>query len=100
MMKKMKSFATLFLLSVLASEVWAAAEAVDVTVDGMVCSFCAQGITKKFKAQSAVETVKVVLSDQKVYLTLKDGQLLSDEAITSILKAAGYKVEKVERKPV
>ena len=42
-----------------------AAQKVDVTVGGMVCSFCAQGITKKFKARPEVEAVKVTLADQK-----------------------------------
>jgi mercuric ion binding protein len=95
---KLKGNTLVVLLSMLASTVWGAQTNVDVTVNGMVCSFCAQGITKKFKAQKEVESVKVVLQDQKVYLTLKDGADISDRDITQTLKKAGYSVEKIERK--
>ena len=47
---KTKWVASLILCGVLVSQSGAAGTAVSVTVNGMVCSFCAQGITKKFKA--------------------------------------------------
>ncbi len=80
-----------------ASTVWASVTKYEVTVKGMVCSFCAQGITKKMKARPEVEAVNVLLGEQKVYLTIKDGQSLSEEAIRKILKEAGYGVEKIEK---
>lgn len=70
---------------------------VKVTVNGMVCAFCAQGITKKFKAEPSVEAVDVKLSDKLVKLGLKDKQDLSDERIEEILKDAGFNVVKIER---
>jgi mercuric ion binding protein len=95
---KLKTNTLVFLSLMLCSTVWGAQTNVDVTVNGMVCSFCAQGITKKFKAKKEVDAVKVVLQDQKVYLTLKDGADLSDSDITQTLKKAGYSVAKIERK--
>lgn len=80
------------------SPVWAAATHADVTVNGMVCSFCAQGITKKFKARPEVDSVRVVLKDQQVHLIFKDGATMKDDEITALLRQAGYSVEKIDRK--
>lgn len=64
-----------------------------VGVKGMVCAFCAQGIEKKFKAQKEVESLKVSLENKYVELKFKDGQRLSNEKITEILKDAGYEAK-------
>ena len=69
-----------------------AGETQTVGVKGMVCSFCAQGITKKFKEQPEVQSVDVSLEKKYVKLTYKDGQKLSDEKISSLLKESGYDV--------
>lgn len=61
-----------------------------VGVKGMVCAFCAQGIEKKFKAQSEVESVQVSLESKFVLLKFKEGQHLSKDKIIEILKDAGY----------
>ena len=71
---------------------------VTISVKGMVCSFCAQGITKKFKAEDAVKKVDVSLKDHLVSLEIKEGKELTTASIASILKDAGYTVEKIERK--
>jgi len=89
---------SLITLALIVSPVWAAPTHVDVTVNGMVCSFCAQGITKKFKARPEVESVNVVLKDQQVHLTFKDGKTMKDADITALLRESGYSVEKIERK--
>lgn len=69
-----------------------AAESETVGVKGMVCSFCAQGITKKFKEQPEVANVEVSLQDKKVKLTYQDGKKLSHEKIETLLKESGYEV--------
>lgn len=74
-----------------------AGEKIDVTVKGMVCSFCSQGITKKFN-EEGVKSVKVDLEKHLVSLELKDEQKLSSERITKILSDSGYGVEKIETK--
>jgi mercuric ion binding protein len=69
-----------------------------VSVNGMVCSFCAQGIEKKFKAQKSVETVAVDLDNKKVTLQLKKGETISDETIKEIItNEAGYELVKIQR---
>ncbi len=74
------------------------ADQIEVTVKGMVCSFCAQGIQKKLKAEEAVEKVSVSLESRKVSIATKQGKSLSDDVIRNLLTEAGYSVEKFERK--
>lgn len=75
----------------------AQAETVKVQVNGMVCSFCAQGITKKFQAVSAVDSVKVDLDKKEVAIALKKDKSLTDAEIEKMIKESGYVVVKTER---
>jgi len=70
---------------------------IKVQVNGMVCSFCAQGLTKKFKAHDAVEGIQVDLDHKVVALSLKDGKNISDDEVKSLIQDAGFNVEKVTR---
>ena len=72
---------------------------INIKVKGMVCSFCVQGIEKKFKGEAAVDTVKVNLDDSLVSVWLKKNQLLSDERITVLVKDAGYNIAEIKRTP-
>ena len=49
---------------------------IEVLVKGMVCSFCVQGVEKKFGSEDAVEKVEVKLDESKVLLWIKDDQNL------------------------
>jgi mercuric ion binding protein len=75
---------------------FAASNEIVVSVKGMVCAFCAQGITKKFKAEPSISKVDVSLEKKTVTLDLVPGQNLADSRIETILKDAGYNVEKIE----
>jgi copper chaperone CopZ len=88
----------LVLLMLLSSLIAFAGEQINVTVKGMVCSFCSQGITKKFKAQPAVKDVNVNLDTHLVTIELKDDQKIEDSLIETLLKDAGYGVETITRK--
>ena len=59
----------------------AAEKDVEVPVKGMVCSFCAQGITKKFKSEPSVSKVDVSLEKKVVTVRLKEGKELADSKI-------------------
>ena len=91
----MKKIALFLLL--LASPAMAGASQITATVNGMVCGFCAQGITKKFNAEPAVKHVDVSLEKKIVKIDLKDGQNLDDKTVEKILKDSGYNVEKIVR---
>ncbi len=88
---------SILILALLSSMNAFAGEKLEVTVKGMVCSFCSQGITKKFQEQG-VKSVNVSLETHLVSLELNDNQKLDDVAIEKILKDAGYGVEKITRK--
>jgi copper chaperone CopZ len=93
-MKKLHIAAILLAWSALPA--WAAGE-VNVTVKGMVCGFCAQGIEKKFHSHASIDGIKVSLGEKRVKLKLKQGQTITDETIREFLAESGYNVEKIER---
>lgn len=70
---------------------------IDVKVKGMVCSFCVQGIEKKFKGESSVDNVKVNLDESLVSIWIKTNQALSDDRIESLVKESGYNVAEITR---
>lgn len=63
-----------------------------VTVKGMVCSFCAQGIEKKLKKFKEVKSVDVDLDTKKVTLQWNPGPALTEEILQKTIKDAGYEV--------
>lgn len=73
------------------------ADDVKVSVNGMVCGFCAQGITKKLNKTEAVEKVNVDLEKKVVSFSTLAGKQLDDAAITKLITDAGYAVVKIER---
>jgi mercuric ion binding protein len=75
----------------------ALAETAFVSVNGMVCGFCAQAITKKVQALSEVEKVQVDLDQKKVTIDFKDGQSADDATIEKVITDAGYKVVSIQR---
>jgi copper chaperone CopZ len=90
--------ALLTLFALLSLPAQAIAKEIQVAVDGMVCSFCAQGIKKKLSAEPSVEKVDVILSKGRVKIETRKDQDLPDERIRAILTDAGYKAAKIERK--
>lgn len=75
----------------------AQAKTIQVTVDGMVCSFCAQGIEKKMKAQAATDKVFVSLEKQTTLVELKAGKDITDAVLKAEITDAGYVVKSITR---
>lgn len=88
-------FAALMSLSALAQDL---PRTIEMRVDGLVCAFCAQGISKKLGKLEATEEVLVSLENGLVAIALKAGQDLSDESLSRSLTDAGYTVKAIERK--
>lgn len=86
-----------FLLSIQVSTVAMAETLTQVlSVKGMVCELCAQGIKKKLGAESEVKDVDVKVKDQKVTITYKDSQKILDEKrLRDLLEDAGYELDKI-----
>jgi periplasmic mercuric ion binding protein len=74
----------------------AAIQTIKAEVNGMVCAFCAQGIEKKMRSLSQTKDVYVDLKKKIVAVELKDGQTLSHDSVTALIKDAGYEVAKIE----
>ena len=73
-----------------------AANTVKVTVNGMVCAFCAQGIEKRISKMGATKDVFVDLKKKTVAIEAKEGQTLDAKAISAEIVDAGYDVVKIE----
>ena len=73
-----------------------AAESVKATVNGMVCSFCAQGIEKTLMKMPQTKAVLVDLKKKIVAVEAKEGQTLDGKKISAEIKDAGYDVVKLE----
>jgi copper chaperone CopZ len=67
-----------------------------ITVNGMVCAFCAQGIEKRLAKMPATKSVFVDLKSKVVAVEAKDGMQLDTKALSFEITEAGYDVVKVE----
>ena len=67
-----------------------------VTVNGMVCSFCAQGIEKSILKMDETKAVFVDLKNKVVVIEAKDGKTLNEKLISQEIKDSGYDVVKIE----
>ncbi len=94
----MKTTLTLFALlaATLSAQTANATETKKLTVNGMVCAFCAQGIEKRLTALPQTQAVYVNLGKKVVAVQAKDGQQLDDAVLTKEITEAGYDVVKVE----
>ena len=68
-----------------------------VSVNGLVCDFCAGSIEKMFEKKEAVSRISVDLENMLITIFLKDNQKLNDETIIEIIKDSGYDVTEVKR---
>jgi len=73
------------------------AATITASVNGLVCAFCATGIEKTFKKQTAVDQIKVDLENKRVTIDTKPGQDLDDTTITKLLINSGYSVTGITR---
>ena len=67
------------------------------TVNGLVCGFCAQGIEKTLRKNPATAEVLVSLENRLVAVTTKEGADIADEELRTALTNAGYDVKAIRR---
>ena len=67
-----------------------------VTVNGMVCSFCAQGIEKSISKMDEAKADFVDLKNKVVVVEAKEGKTLNEKLISQEIKDSGYDVVKIE----
>lgn len=66
------------------------------TVNGMVCAFCVQGIEKRLSKLPETKGVFVDLKNKIVAVEAKDGMTLDKKVLQNEIKDAGYDVIKIE----
>lgn len=70
-----------------------------ISVNGMVCSFCAQSIEKRLSAMPEAGPLYINLSNKLVAVQPKAGQTLNMDKLRHEIKEAGYDVTAVEMVP-
>ena len=73
-----------------------AAQSLKLQVNGMVCSFCAQGIEKRLKAMPETGPVFIDLRTKVVAVEPRPGQTLNAERVAGEVREAGYEVVATE----
>jgi copper chaperone CopZ len=92
--KRLQFCLTIILLAAAATST---AATIEMTVNGLVCAFCAQGIEKKLKKFPATSEVVVNLEHCLVAVSLKEGQDIPDADLRKALTDAGYTVKSIAR---
>jgi mercuric ion binding protein len=75
----------------------AQAATIEMTVNGLVCGFCAQGIEKTLRRNAATDDVFVSLENRLVAMTTKPDADIPDDVLRKALKDAGYDVKAIAR---
>jgi copper chaperone CopZ len=92
----MKTLKILIVLSCFVSA-GAYASTIEMTVNGLVCGFCAQGIEKTLRKNPATADVLVSLENRLVAIVTKEGTDISDAELKDALTNAGYDVKAISR---
>jgi copper chaperone CopZ len=87
----------LFALGAQAQQAPQSPQSLKAQVNGMVCSFCAQGIEKRMKGLPATQAVWVDLKNKTVAVEMKPGQNIDEATFRTEMKEAGYDVVSVEQ---
>ena len=75
----------------------AAKDMVEVTVNGLVCDFCARALEKVFSKREEVRGIHVDLDQSLVLIAMKEGQTLDDATLTQLVTDSGYNVTAIKR---
>jgi len=87
----------LCIVTLLLAATAAAADTIEMKVNGLVCAFCAQGIEKTLRRNPAITDVVVSLEDRLVAVETKPGMDVADQDLRKALTDSGYDVKAIER---
>ena len=68
-----------------------------ISINGLVCDFCARSIEKLFKKKSAVKNININLEEMLVTIFLKKGKTINNQIINQIIIDSGYDVKEIRR---
>ncbi len=72
-------------------------EVLNISVNGLVCDFCARSIEKIFSKKEAIESININLEKMLITINLKKGKNLDDNTIKQLIKDSGYDVREINR---
>ncbi len=93
----MKFLRSLLIVTLMTASAVANARTIRLEVNGLVCAFCANGITEAFNRRDDVSDVFVSLEHRLVAIAMKDGQNIDDADLEKTLTDAGYTVVSIAR---
>ena len=68
-----------------------------VSVEGMVCDFCAQAIEKVFMKKKEVAGITIDLDNQNVTIALKENNDINNKILEELFLNAGYNITSIDR---
>ena len=68
-----------------------------ISINGLVCDFCARSIEKLFKKKSAVKNININWEEMLVTIFLKKGETINNQIINQIIIDSGYDVKEIRR---
>ena len=90
-------FFTLITFKVTKSQERLENEVLSISVNGLVCDFCARSIEKLFSKKESVKSINVNLEDMLITISLKKGKSLNDDIITKVITDSGYDIREIRR---
>ena len=91
------TFLVLIKYDKLASQDKINSEVLNISVNGLVCDFCARSIEKIFSKKESVESININLEKMLITINLKKGKNLDDNTIKQLIKDSGYDVREINR---
>jgi copper chaperone CopZ len=70
-----------------------------ITVDGMVCSFCVQGVERTMRRIDGVADVALSLESKTISLWMKPDGTVEDAFLRDQIKASGFDARDIVREP-
>lgn len=70
---------------------------IEVAINGMVCSFCAQGVERSVRRLPGTDRVELDLTRRLLSVTMRPGATIADEQLRSVIRHAGFEVRQIRR---
>ena len=89
---------TLTLSLILLTATSAFSERAEITINGLVCDFCARAMEKTFSKKEEVKNIDVNLDNGIITVFFNDDKTLSDETLKEAVLDAGYDLKEIKRR--
>ena len=70
---------------------------VNISVNGLVCDFCARSIEKLFGGRDEVASIAVDLENGNIKIGMKDAKTIDDVELKTLIKDSGFDVREIKR---